>query len=409
MFGRGVAAMSHLGARRPSSTTWCRSITASDWSQLDKLAGGFRPPRAFSIVDLSRATQHLTPAKRVINAGLTYDEVVARGAFLLANLMRLPKRLTEHPKVAEVTAAQYDRLSTMLASKRPELEEHLGAFDEQLAQFSGSMASLRRAIGAALAQSHGETAPTLSTQRRLDAQLDAIFSASIARGFLTRHYFASHTPRDGFSGLIQHRYAPAEQCANTIAKVEEEALRKHGRAPEFVVHAARHESDCTFVAEHVDSVLRELLVNACDATLRHHPPGQPLPPVRVIVATGDGSVNFKVADEGGGLPRSKLDDVWSYQPRVLNDEAGLGLPIARLYAKYFGGTLHLAPLEGFGTDCYASFTPRPDASCEALLRESASELHAPAGGATGEAQPGAGLFDAQSRRVHFFVTGEYRS
>ena len=42
------------------------------------------------------------------------------------------------------------------------------------------------------------------------------------------------------------------------------------------------------------------------------------------------------------------------QPRwLLTDEKGLGLPIARLYAKYFGGSLHLTPVEGYGTDCCA--------------------------------------------------------
>lgn len=336
-----------------------------------------------------------------MNAGLTHDEVVARGASLLANLTRLPARFTEHPKVAEVTAAQSDRLSEMLASKRPATEAHLSGFGELLARYSGSMDDLRRAIGAALADAHDSPPPTLVSQRQLDASLDAIFSASIARGFLARHYFASQTPRDGFSGLIQHRYSPAEQCASTIRRVEALALEKHGRAPAFEVHAAQHESDCTFVPEHVDFVLRELLVNACKATLRKHgaEPAGRMPPVRVVVAAGEASLTIKVADEGGGLPRSRLDDIWSYQPRwLLNSEKGLGLPIARLYAKYFGGALHLAPLEGFGTDCYASFTPRPDASCEALLR--ASEHRRQHGSAAGAgAAPGAGLFDAQARRV----------
>ena len=31
---------------------------------------------------------------------------------------------------------------------------------------------------------------------------------------------------------------------------------------------------------------------------------------------------------------------------------GFGLPIARLYARYFGGDLQILSMEGYGTDAY---------------------------------------------------------
>ena len=74
------------------------------------------------------------------------------------------------------------------------------------------------------------------------------------------------------------------------------------------------------------------------------------------------------------------------------DLKGLGLPIARLYAKYFGGSLHLTPVEGYGTDCYATFASRPDASCASLLALGANQASHSVGGL------GEGLYDAQARR-----------
>ena len=53
--------------------------------------------------------------------------------------------------------------------------------------------------------------------------------------------------------------------------------------------------------------------------------------------------NWKVATDRSVLPVAVGDANW---------KVGLGLPLARLYAKYFGGTLHLAPMEGYGTDGY---------------------------------------------------------
>jgi hypothetical protein len=46
-----------------------------------------------------------------------------------------------------------------------------------------------------------------------------------------------------------------------------------------------------------------------------------------------------------------------FQGRWKSGGKGLGLPIARLYAKYFGGSLYLTPVEGYGTDCCASGPP----------------------------------------------------
>jgi hypothetical protein len=127
-----------------------------------------------------------------------------------------------------------------------------------------------------------------------------------------------------------------------------------------------------------------------------------LPPVTVTIADSPSNedVIIKVSDEGGGIPRSQMDSVWSYlyttanntvQERVLQQQKstaqeqlsslsslsdgdaeaphvanaaaalgtspilaglGFGLPMARAYARYFGGDLDLISLEGYGTDAY---------------------------------------------------------
>jgi len=44
---------------------------------------------------------------------------------------------------------------------------------------------------------------------------------------------------------------------------------------------------------------------------------------------------------------------------------GVGLPLSRLYARYFGGDLDLKSLEGFGTDAYIHLS-RLGRNCENL-------------------------------------------
>lgn len=148
------------------------------------------------------------------------------------------------------------------------------------------------------------------------------------------------------------------------------------------------------------------------------PPGaaHQLPPVTCAIAVGEDNVTIKVADEAGGIRRSRLGEVWSYRGaetsgigasaghthlthtlphwtsldfthltrpcfgRALGGSASVsarrsalttrralsrtGLPLARLYANYFGGTLHVAPMEGYGTDAYLVLNRLPGASSE---------------------------------------------
>ena len=101
-----------------------------------------------------------------------------------------------------------------------------------------------------------------------------------------------------------------------------------------------------------------------------------MPPVEVIIADGKDNedVVIKVADEGGGVARSDVKRMFSYlfttaaNPVFQDDDGeldpttfgqgsvlcgmGYGLPVARAYARYFGGDLNVMSVEGHGVDAY---------------------------------------------------------
>lgn len=122
-----------------------------------------------------------------------------------------------------------------------------------------------------------------------------------------------------------------------------------------------------------------------------HCPGteSDLPPVRLIVADHESNedVVIKISDEvrhrappaapragshgsalplqGGGIPRSGIPRIWSYFYTTAAPEfgalaasdfsvdaplagLGYGLPLSRLYARYFGGDLQVISMEGYG-------------------------------------------------------------
>uniref|UniRef100_A0A672I676 Protein-serine/threonine kinase n=1 Tax=Salarias fasciatus TaxID=181472 RepID=A0A672I676_SALFA len=108
--------------------------------------------------------------------------------------------------------------------------------------------------------------------------------------------------------------------------------------------------------------LTHSFLNAMRATIETHEASRTLPPIRVLVALAEEDLSIKMSDRGGGVPFRKMERVFSYMystaPRPSMEHThraplagfGYGLPISRLYARYFQGDLQLYSMEGFGTD-----------------------------------------------------------
>ena len=120
-----------------------------------------------------------------------------------------------------------------------------------------------------------------------------------------------------------------------------------------------------YVPGHLSHMLFETLKNSLRAVVETH--GQDkedFPVTKVVIAEGKEDITIKISDEGGGIPRSAIPLVWTYMYTTVDttpsldpdfDKSdfkapmagfGYGLPISRLYARYFGGDLKLISMEG---------------------------------------------------------------
>lgn len=128
-----------------------------------------------------------------------------------------------------------------------------------------------------------------------------------------------------------------------------------------------------YVPGHIHHVVFELVKNSLRAVAdRYKDSDVPAPAIRVVLAEGSEDVCIKISDEGGGIPRSGLKNIWTYlystadsplkdmefsdagagsAPVVLAGY-GYGLPLSRLYCRYFGGDLQILSMDGYGTDAY---------------------------------------------------------
>ncbi|XP_076679032.1 pyruvate dehydrogenase kinase isoform X2 [Andrena cerasifolii] len=138
-------------------------------------------------------------------------------------------------------------------------------------------------------------------------------------------------------------------------------------SPELIVTQHNVHERCSqirivYVPSHLFHMLFELFKNSMRAVMEHHEAEGKYPPIEVIVSRGREDICVKMSDRGGGIPRSQMDHLFKYMystaPRPTRTDAltvplagyGYGLPVSRLYARYFHGDLVLQSCDGYGTD-----------------------------------------------------------
>ncbi|ODN81426.1 hypothetical protein L202_01858 [Cryptococcus amylolentus CBS 6039] len=128
-----------------------------------------------------------------------------------------------------------------------------------------------------------------------------------------------------------------------------------------------------YIPGHLSHICFELLKNSLRAIVERfgRDNDELYPPIKVVVVEGREDITIKISDEGGGIPRSALPQIWTYLYTTMSDEGledhlqmsefkapmagfGYGLPLSRLYARFFGGDLRIVSMDGYGTDVYIS-------------------------------------------------------
>eukprot|EP01064_Diplonema_japonicum_P033567 TRINITY_DN6651_c0_g2_i1.p1 TRINITY_DN6651_c0_g2~~TRINITY_DN6651_c0_g2_i1.p1 ORF type:complete len:151 (+),score=12.23 TRINITY_DN6651_c0_g2_i1:757-1209(+) len=126
-----------------------------------------------------------------------------------------------------------------------------------------------------------------------------------------------------------------------------------------------------YIEPHFRYILTEVLKNSAHATVRWHKEnsngksGSKVPPVSVCVSSNDEQVEVKVTDQGGGMGKSVLSNVWRFGYTTAHDSAaglagseastgsglagwGFGLPRSLIYTRYLGGDIEIETEPGQG-------------------------------------------------------------
>ncbi|TQD83541.1 hypothetical protein C1H46_030922 [Malus baccata] len=194
--------------------------------------------------------------------------------------------------------------------------------------------------------------------------LDRFYMSRIGIRMLIGQHVELHNPNPPphCVGYIDTKTSPMEVARNATEDARAMCLREYGSAPNVNIYG---DPDFTFpyVPTHLHTMVFELVKNSLRAVQeRFMDSDKVAPPVKLIVADGIEDVTIKVSDEGGGIPRSGLPKIFTYLYSTASNpldsdlsEAdavtmagyGYGLPISRLYARYFGGDLQIISMEGY--------------------------------------------------------------
>ena len=203
--------------------------------------------------------------------------------------------------------------------------------------------------------------------------LNRFYMSRIGIRVLAGQYLALRDkPHTDYIGMICQTTSPSDIVRKAAADASGICRRKYGRAAHIEI-TGRLDLTFPYIPTYLHYILLELLKNALRATAEHYQGQTVLPSVTVIIADGveNEDVVIKIADEGGGIPRSQIEKIWSYLYTTANSSLqealfygrdhsnispiaglGYGLPISRSYCRYFGGDIDLMSMDGHGTDVF---------------------------------------------------------
>jgi len=391
----------------PSPPPWRPASILDDWVQ--------REARPISLRQLTFFGRTLTESRLISSANYVRLELPTRLAHRLRNMQTLPysaltnshishvyelyytafERLRKVPEITSVD--DNDRFCEVIQST---LREHLSV----IPRLAMGVIEIQNTIS-------GEECDQFMTtllRSRISRRVIAEQHLALTETFHSPWHFPNASkstvaPEDDFVGEIFLKCNAkeiVEQCAATARDLMSKAYGPTVAIPEVVVKGHLN-TTFPYIPSHIEYMIGELLRNSMQAVIER--PGSQCPPIEVLICEAAQHVIIRVSDQGGGVERDVLPYLWSFakgprrQTRLENLERvpklagtmqelryadpnmaveierhpekrgsslkalsgrqpdlrlGMGLPMSRIYAEYWAGTLELHSLEGYGVDAF---------------------------------------------------------
>eukprot|EP01084_Bolivina_argentea_P119507 211872_1 len=319
-----------------------------------------------------------------------WNELPIRISHRIVELSSLPYNLSNTKAITELRELYTHSFHSFRILQIPDNNDKENKFINQMKSHFDSLKQAVPLIANGLSQCISENpqqAPLIQACPFLNGFLDRFHAARIGTRLLTGQYIAckeqrvSGKQKQNIVGIIDFECNPKGILEGAIDDATRLAESNYGMCPDVNIKLQDNNIRFAYISSDLHYIFFELMKNAMRAVCENNMPNDgsigssdDLSPIECVIVASQQSddVTIKISDQGGGISRENMEKIWYYsfttivpeeKPKITRLTAhevdaqpmsgfGYGLPLSRLYARYFGGDLEVISMDGFGTDVF---------------------------------------------------------
>ncbi|CAL5227736.1 g10752 [Coccomyxa viridis] len=322
--------------------------------------------------------------KVLASARHVQKELPKRLARRLMDLQFLPYIVVTNPYIKRVYNAYHHAFNTLRQMPEVQTREDNEQLTSVLQRLVDEHAPMLDALAAGFKEC--KLKPIVGPKLQLDGFLDGMLRSRISRRIMAEQHICLAARRPGFIGIICADLSLPDAVHFAAQRTKQICTETFGAAPDVIISSSGAQAvKMPYIPTHLDYMLFELFKNSMRAVVDSCGSRRHLPAIHVTICPAPNSVTLRISDQGGGIPEDSLEQVFHYGYTTVDDGElssqgqdegavwaqmaeraaspggpwrmgglGFGLPLSRLYARYFGGDLRLVSMPGYGVDAYLS-------------------------------------------------------
>eukprot|EP00127_Corallochytrium_limacisporum_P001330 Clim_evm20s51 gene=Clim_evmTU20s51 len=328
-----------------------------------------------SIDELLQQGQDISEERMIASAQFLRKEIAVRIAKRVLEFHKLPYIVGCNPHFMTVFQVYNSSFEKMLSCPPIETAED----EQQFCKIIEGFVSDHEDVVGTLAKGVQECLRYMSAAK-LDSFIDTTLRNRLGIRILLENHLALHRNAENFIGIVCRNVCPAEVVRKGAIIASQMTEQKYMVAPQVVIDGDV-EATFPYVPFHVEYCVLELLKNAMRATAENNDL-ETMPNIQVTIGKAPEGVTIRISDQGGGISPENLRRVFNYTFTTVKEDdgaqnhsdnalggfistasqansrygtlagLGFGVPMTRVFAEFFGGSLHVETLYGYGTDVY---------------------------------------------------------